>query len=100
MIRNLPFAIAGLIIYGLAKAFSDTNMMPILSLVSDARYRATGYGVLNFFSCTVGGLTIYVGGALRDAQIDVNRIFFFAAGSLIFCAGLLFFVKPRAPAGA
>ena len=95
----LPLALAALVLYALAKAFCDTNMMPILSLVSDPRYRATGYGVLNMFSCTVGGLTIFVGGALRDAHIDVNRVFQFSALSLLVCATLLLFVKPRTPAG-
>jgi hypothetical protein len=42
----------------------------------------------------VGGVTIYVGGALRDSHVDLSRIFQFAAGSLIVCAGLLFLVKP------
>ena len=77
------------------KAFCDTNMMPILSLVSDVRFRATGYGLLNMFSCAVGGLTIYAGGALRDAHVDVNRIFVFSALSMLVCAGLLMFIKPR-----
>jgi hypothetical protein len=81
-------------LYGLARSFADTNMMPILCLVSDPRYRATGYGVLNLFACIVGGVTIYVGGALRDSHVDLSRIFQFAAGSLIVCAGLLFLVKP------
>jgi MFS family permease len=90
----LPWAIAGLMLYGLTRSFADANMMPILCLVADSRYRATGYGVLNLFSCIVGGATIYAGGALRDAHVDVNRIFQFSAVSLITCAGILFFVKP------
>jgi MFS family permease len=90
----MTFAIAGLILYGLARSFSDANMMPILCLVSDSRYRATGYGVLNLFSCLVGGLTIYAGGALRDANVNVNRVFQVAAFSLLVCAALLFLVKP------
>lgn len=94
----LPLALAALMVYSLMKAFCDTNMMPILSLVSDGRYRATGYGLLNMFSCTVGGLAVYAGGALRDARVDVNRVFMFSALSLLFCAGLLLLVKPRAPA--
>jgi MFS family permease len=94
----LPLALAALFLCALTKSFCDTNMMPILSLVSDVRYRATGYGVLNMFSCTVGGLTIYVGGALRDAHIDVNRVFQFSALSLLVCATMILFVRPRIPA--
>jgi hypothetical protein len=95
----LPLAIAGLILYGLARAFTDSNMMPILCLVSDPRYRATGYGVLNLFSCLVGGAGIYAGGALRDAHLNLSLLFHFAAASLLLCAGLLFLVKPAARPG-
>jgi MFS family permease len=94
----LPLAIAGLIIFGLAKSFTDSNMMPILCTVSDPRFRATGYGVLNLFSCIVGGLTIYAGGLLRDGAIDVSRVFQFAAVSIVVCAALLFYIKPQATA--
>ena len=94
----LPFAILGLICFGLAKAFSDSNMMPILCTVSDSRYRATGYGVLNLFSCVIGGLTIYAGGVLRDAKVDVSHVFQFAAASMLVCAALLFSIHPTVPA--
>lgn len=91
----LPAAVAGLVLYGLTKSFSDSNMMPILCTVADERYRATGYGVLNFFSCSIGGLAILAGGMLRDAQVDGSRIFQFAAASMLVCALLLFFIRPQ-----
>ncbi len=97
----LPLAIAGLLLYGLGRAFTDSNMMPILCLVADPRYRATGYGILNLFSCVVGGLTIYAGGALRDAEFNVRLLFEAAAASLLLCAGLLAMVRPsRSPTPA
>lgn len=91
----LPFAIAGLILYGLASAFADANMMPILCMVADRRYRATGYGLLNCCACLAGGLTIYIGGLLRDHEINVSVIFKLAAIGLVGCAALMFFVKPH-----
>lgn len=90
----LAVAVGGLILYGLMRSLADVNMMPILCLVTDSRYRATGYGILNMFACFVGGITIYVGGKLRDAQADVSHIFQFSALSLVAAATLLFFVKP------
>lgn len=90
----LVFAIAGLMLYGLTRCFTDANMMPVLCLVCDPRYRATGYGVLNLFACVVGGVSIYAGGALRDAHINVSNLFLFAAASLLVCAGLMVLVKP------
>jgi MFS family permease len=91
----LPLAIAGLVLFGFARAFTDSNMMPILCLVSDPRYRATGYGVLNLCANIIGGLTIYAGGLLRDSDVDVSRVFQFAAGSMVVCALLLYYVKPQ-----
>jgi len=92
----LPVAIIGLMVYGFARAFADCNMMPILCQVTDPRYRATGYGVLNFCGTIVGGFTIYAGGALRDAKIDVSLIFGFASVSMLGCAALLILIKSHA----
>jgi len=86
-------AVAGLVVYGLARSFSDSNMMPILCMVVDPRHRATGYGILNFFGCVVGGLAIYAGGALKDANVDLSRIFQVAAATLVICGALLLLVK-------
>jgi len=88
-------AIAGLMLFGLTKSFADANMMPILTLVADQRYRATGYGVLNLCACLVGGFTIYAGGALRDAKLDVDTIFFGGAAATAACGGLLWLVRKR-----
>lgn len=97
---QLPLAIGGLILFGLARAWADANTMPILCIVADARYRATGYGLMNFVACAVGGLTIYAGGALRDAQVDVSRVFQFGALCFALCAVVLFFVRPTASLAA
>lgn len=91
----LPLAITGLVLYGLTIAFASTEMMPILCLIVDPRYVATGFGVLNFFTCAVGGATTYAGGALRDAQVDLSRLFQFGAISLVVCAVMLLFIRPR-----
>jgi MFS family permease len=90
----LFIAVGGFMMYGLTKAFTDANMMPILCMVSDSRYRATGYGVLNMCSCIVGGIGLYAGGGLRDAQVNLSTIFFVAAGVMVICAILLFTLKP------
>ena len=93
--HSLPVAIVGLMLYG-ARNFTDANMMPVLCLIADPRYRATGLGVMNLVACTVGGLAIYAGGALRDAHVDVSRVFQCAAAGLVMCVVLFAFVKPSA----
>jgi MFS family permease len=91
----LPLAIAGLVLYGLASAFTGTEMMPILCLVVDPRYRATGFGILNLCACMVGGATIYAGGVLRDAHFGVEALFSIGAIGMVLCAGLLLLIKER-----
>jgi predicted MFS family arabinose efflux permease len=95
----LALAIAGLSLYGLTRSFSDANLMPILCQVADTRYRATGYGLLNFCATAIGGLTIYLGGVLRDAHINVATLFQTAAVGLLVCAVLMMLVKPAQRSG-
>lgn len=87
-------AIAGFMLWSFGGAFANANMMPILCLITDERYRATGYGIINFCSCVIGGVTIYLGGALRDAQISVAVIFNASVGITLFCCYLLYLIKP------
>jgi MFS family permease len=89
----LPVAILCFLLYVLTKSFSDVNMMPILCLVVDSRYRATGYGFLNLFSCIIGGIGLFSGGALRDSHISLATVFQFSVGLIVICIFLLLKVK-------
>ena len=91
----LPLAVIFFIFYGLTRTFSDANLMPVLCLVANPRYRATGYGVLNLFATIIGGIGLYAGGVLRDSNIDLSIIFKFAALILLSCALLLYLIKPK-----
>ncbi|MEI6715119.1 MAG: MFS transporter [Verrucomicrobiota bacterium] len=95
MTDTLAIAIIGLSVYGLGRGFFDANQMPVLRQLIDERYSATGYGFLNFTSCAAGGVMIYVGGLLKDAQVDLSRIFQFAAVSLVLLGLLLLAIKPK-----
>jgi sugar phosphate permease len=90
----LAVAVAALMIYGLSRGFLDANLMPALRAIGDQRYSATGYGVLNFVSVMMGGAMIYAGGWLKDAQVDLARIFQASAAGLLVVGLLLFAVKP------
>lgn len=91
----LPMAVGAFMVYAFARPFLDANMMPILCMVADPRYLATGYGILNLFSCIVGGIGIYAGGALRDANVNLSAMFQVAAVTMLFCAWLLSRIKPQ-----
>jgi sugar phosphate permease len=96
----LALVLVALVIYGFSRPFPDANMVPILCQIIDRRYLATGVGVLNMFAVFVGGATIYVGGALRDAKVDITAVFNCGAVGLVICAALLWFVRepPLQPA--
>jgi len=91
----LPLALLGLAICGFGRAFTDSNMMPMLCLVADRRYRATGYGVLNSFACIAGGAMIYIAGALKDHNVNLSVMLYFAASYFLVCGVLLWLVKPH-----
>lgn len=92
----LPMVLLGLVVYGFARPFPDANMVPILCQIVDRRFLATGVGVLNTFAVFVGGATIYAGGALRDAKVDITTVFNCGAAGLVICAVLLWFVREPA----
>ena len=81
--------------FGLGRGFFDANHMPILRSIADERFSATGYGILNFVSCITGGILIYVGGWLKDAQVDLSRVFQFSAFGLLAVGLMLFAMRAR-----
>lgn len=89
----LPLAIVFLMVYGFMRMTVDDNLMPIMCLFVENRYRATAYGVMNMFATLVGGLGIFLTGVMRDMSIDLGTIYQVAALSLLVCIFLLFMVK-------
>jgi hypothetical protein len=86
--------LAGMLFYGLARGFSDANVMPILCQIVGGKYRATGYGFLNLFSTFAGGAMIYAGGLLRDANVSLMRVFQASAIGLVIAGLILLAVRP------
>ncbi len=91
----LPIAIIAFMFYAITRAFGDSNMMPMLCMVVDPRYRAKSYGVLNFFGRIVGGTALYAGGVLRDSNIDLSTIYLFASLMMMICGILLFMIRTK-----
>lgn len=92
----LGITVAAFAVYALTSKFTDTNMMPMLYLIVDHRYRATGYGILNMLSTIIGGVGVYIAGAMRDAQIGLSSVYQVCAIAVIICAGILFLVLKTA----
>jgi len=92
----LGLALLGLVLYGMAGGIFDANLMPILCDISDPRYRATGYGILNCVGTLSGGLAIYATGALRDLHFDLGHILAVSSVALLICPLLLYLIKPTA----
>ncbi|NEU07039.1 MFS transporter [Flavihumibacter sp. R14] len=86
-------AILAMVVFGMARGFSDANLMPILRQVADSRYIATGYGFLNFLSTIIGGIMVYVGGALKDADVDLSIIYQVSAVLMLIATWSLFAIK-------
>lgn len=92
----LMVTVIGFMVYAFTRPFIDANMMPILDMIADKRYLATGYGILNLCSCTIGGIGIFVAGWLRDSDVDLTIMFQISAVTLIICSVLLFRLKKYA----
>lgn len=89
----LSFTIISFVIYSLTRVFFDANAMPILCLIIDARFIATGYGILNLVSCIIGGIGLYAGGALLDSGIHLNIAFQFGGLIMALSVVIFFFIK-------
>lgn len=76
---SLGMAIACMMLFGLGFGLFDANNMPILAQLVGPRYRATGYGIMNFVSISAGaGITILLG-RMRDSGIPMSRAFLILA---------------------
>ncbi|MSU47216.1 MAG: MFS transporter [Lacunisphaera sp.] len=89
----LAFTLLSLSLWGLAVGIAGANLMPIICLTVDTRYRATAMGVSNLCAAVSGGLAVYGAGALRDAKIGVNFILTFAGFGAVLCALSLWLVN-------
>ena len=92
---SLAVAVTFLILFGVGWGLFDCNNMPILSQIVRPELRATGYGIMNFFSISFGGLADWGFGVLRDRQVPLNVIFGSFAGLAILSVALVLLIRPR-----
>jgi MFS transporter, Spinster family, sphingosine-1-phosphate transporter len=92
---TLGVAIAGLMVFGLGWGFFDSNNMPILSQIARPEWRATGYGIMNLVSISLGGFGDWAFGALRDRDVPFNVIFGVFAGVALLSVVIVLMIRPR-----
>jgi MFS family permease len=88
------FAVAAVMVTGMAQGALDSNLMPALCTVVPERLRSTSYGLLNLAGTIAGGVMTYVAGRLKDAHVSFGTTFQFASGFLLLAAILLLLVRP------
>jgi len=86
-------SIMAMLVFGIARGFNDANLMPVLRQVIDSRYIATGYGFLNFLSTIIGGAMVYIGGALKDANIGLSIVYQISAAILLLATWSLLLIR-------
>lgn len=92
---TLAVAAAFLVLFGFGWGFFDSNNMPILSQIVRPHLRATGYGIMNFFSISCGGLADWGFGRLRDRGVPVSVQFNTFAAAAIISIALVLFIRPK-----
>lgn len=91
-VHHMSLTLASLSLYGFAMGILGANVMPIICLVVDPRYRATAQGIVNACAAVGGGVSIYLVGALRDARVGVGLILSVTGLGIILCGFLLWLV--------
>ena len=94
-LNSFGLAIASLVLFGIGWGFFDGNNMPILSQLVRPELRATGYGLMNMVSISIGGFADVGFGALRDRQVPLNLIFGAFAGVALLSVLVVLLIRPR-----
>lgn len=93
---TLAMAVSFLIVFGIGWGLFDCNNMPILSQIVRPELRATGYGLMNFVSISIGGLADKQFGRLKDSGVPLNVSFSVFASAAIISIFLVLSIKPKA----
>jgi len=91
---SFALAIAGAMLYGLGFGMFDSNNMPILCQVLPPRFRATGYGLMNFFGLTAGAYLTPLLGRLKDQGVPLATGFALCAVPALAAAALMLLLRP------
>jgi MFS family permease len=92
---GFALTIFGSLVFGLGFGMFDANNMPILCQIAPARFRATGYGLLNFFGIASGACLTPLLGQLKDSGVPLAVSFAYCAVPALLAAVLMFLLRPK-----
>ena len=92
---SLAATIFFMILFGIGWGFFDCNNMPILCQIATPEHRATGYGLMNLVSISVGAAATVGLGWMRDHHVKFSVAFAISAAVALLSAGLILLVRPR-----
>jgi MFS family permease len=91
--QSFAMMMTSLSLYGFSMGILGANLMPIVCLVVDARFRATAVGSLNACTAICGGIVVYGVGRMRDAKIGPEYILLIAAVAVLACGFFVWMVN-------
>ena len=92
---GFALTISGSLLFGLGFGMFDANNMPILCQIAPARFRATGYGLLNFFGIASGACLTPLLGQLKDSGVPLAVSFAYCAVPALLAAVLMLLLRPK-----
>ncbi len=92
---TLPLVVICAAIYGLGFGMFDANNMPILCQLAPPRFRATGYGLMNFAGIAAGAYLTPLLGRLKDHGTPLSVGFAMCAIPALIAATLMFVLRPK-----
>ena len=92
---GFALTICGSLIFGFGFGMFDANNMPILCQIAPPRFRATGYGLLNFFGIASGAFLTPLLGKLKDSGTPLTASFAYCAVPALVAAVLMFILRPK-----
>ena len=91
---TLPLVVVCAAFYGLGFGMFDANNMPILCQLVPSRFRATGYGLMNFFGIAAGAFLTPLLGRLKDHGVPLATGFAFCAIPVVLSVVLMLSLRP------
>jgi MFS family permease len=91
---GFALTIAGSVVFGFGFGMFDANNMPILCQVAPVRFRATGYGLMNFLGIASGAYLTPLLGKLKDSGVPLATGFAYCAVPALLAAILMVLLRP------